>query len=326
MPFKGDTVIVAVSGGADSVSLLLAIDDLRKRKKLELRVVAAHFDHKLRPDSRADFEFVKELAGERKFELAHGEWHRESGGNLEQSARQARYDFLLKTARNLNAGYILTAHTMNDQAETVLMNLIRGSGADGLGGMRPTRPIESDTADGDDETAPFLPFSSAPVLLVRPLLAWATRRDTEGFCHEMGVEYRRDPMNEDVNFRRVWLRKVLIPMIEEMNPKIIETLCHTAELLRFESSALPQNPDAQGNNSLTLRSLTALETPDQYTTIRDWLRQNRGNLRGITQKHIAAIASLAAGRKSGRVAEVPGGTVVKGGGQLEWRENTAKKG
>src|SRR5690348_3739678 len=109
------------------MSLLLAIDDLRRRKKLDLRIVAAHFDHKIRPESNTDLEFVADFAKTRGFELHHGEWKREAGGNLEQNARDARYAFLKSTAASVNAGYVLTAHTMNDQAETFLMNLIRGA-------------------------------------------------------------------------------------------------------------------------------------------------------------------------------------------------------
>ena len=84
LPFRDEAIVVAVSGGADSMSLLLAISDLRKRKKLDLRVVAAHFDHKIRPDSNHDLEFVAAFAKAHGLEMSHGEWKREAGGNLEQ--------------------------------------------------------------------------------------------------------------------------------------------------------------------------------------------------------------------------------------------------
>lgn len=331
LPFAGKTVIVAVSGGADSVSLLFAIDDLRKRRKLDLRVVVAHFDHKLRHDSVSDLEFVRRLTSERKFELAHGEWRRPSGKNLEQMARNARYEFLLDTAEKLDAHYVLTAHTMNDQAETVLMNLIRGSGPGGLSGMRPTRELKLEFK-GTDQTKveePLLPFPSPSVMLVRPLLSWANRRMTEGFCNESDVEYCRDPMNEDLNFKRVWVRKVLIPMLEEVNPKIVETLCRTAELLQdLSRSGTPAATLADLSSTDQLPRLAVLKEikkPDIYSILRSWVRQNRGNLRGIQMKHIESIVRLIHSPKSGRIAELPGGAAVKHRGGLVWRQNKVEK-
>lgn len=313
LPVDGGTVVVvAVSGGADSVSLLLGIDDLRKRKKLDLRVVAAHFDHRLRTGSGADLELVRGLAAERGFELAHGEMRPAPAGNVEQEARKARYEFLAETAERLKAGWVLTAHTMNDQAETVLMNLVRGSGPDGLGGIRRMRPLRPG------------------IVLARPLLSWAKRRDTEGFCLENNVEFTRDPMNEDLNYRRVWVRKVLIPMLAEVNPKIVDTLCDTARLLGDRSGDEPDTPSVIGlpepGTTLDLKHLKTLSEADFNLVIRDWVRANRGNLRGIGAKHVRAVYELAHSGKSGRTAELPGGRVDKTGGRLAWRENKAKKG
>ena len=326
LPFSEQTIVVAVSGGADSVGLLLGIDELRKRKKLDLRIVAAHFDHRLRGDSRSDFEFVRELAKTHKFELAHGEWHRPPGGNLEQSARDARYSFLLKTAQSLGAAFVLTAHTMNDQAETVLMNLIRGSGPDGLGGMHPTRELELELEAPPDDEEPCLPFPAASVKLVRPLIRWAKRRDTEGFCRENQVAFTIDPMNEDLNFRRVWIRKVLLPMLQEANPKIVETLCRTADLLRgAEAAGPPPETHAHPTGSLDLKHLRTLKRADMLPIIRDWVRLRRGSLRGIAMKHVEAIADLILSTKSGRVAELPGGRAEKHGGRLEWHPKNGEK-
>lgn len=321
IPFTGTTIVVAVSGGADSVSLLLAIDDLRKRKKLDLRVVAAHFDHRLRPDSGSDLEFVRELAKKHKFELAYGEWHRSPGGNLEQSARDARYGFLLKTAESLRATHVLTAHTMNDQAETLLMNLIRGSGPEGLGGMHPTRELKLELEAPAKDDEPFLPFPLPTVRLARALLRWAKRSDTEGYCRENDIAFTSDPMNEDLNFRRVWVRKVLIPMLREANPKIVETLCRTAELLRSSGEGAPPPAESATHPSggLDLKHLRTLADSHLYAVLRDWIRLRRGSLRGIGLKHIEAVSELIRSTRSGRVAELPGGAVLKHGGRLVWR-------
>jgi len=327
LPFKGEAIVVAVSGGADSMSLLLAISDLAKRNKLDLRIVAAHFDHKIRPDSNHDLEFVADFAKTHGLEMAHGEWKREAGGNLEQNARDARYEFLKSTADRVNAGYVLTAHTMNDQAETFLINLIRGAGPDGLSGMKPKRAIATDMSGNEDE--PFLPFAEPGITVVRPLLRWAKRRDTENFCLEHKIDFRRDPMNEDINFRRIWVRKVLIPMMEEANPKIVDSLCRTAELISEPPASAGRqivSPKPAAGSSLDLAHLKTLEKTTLFPVLRDWIKLNRGSLRGISTKHTEAIYNLIHSQKSGRVAELPGGDAIKHDGRLSWSPRTPEKG
>jgi tRNA(Ile)-lysidine synthase len=340
LPFSGETVVVAVSGGADSVSLLLALDDLRTRRKLDLRIIVAHFDHRLREASQADLEFVRGLTVARHFELATGEWKHTAGGNLEQNARNARYGFLLETAEKLKARFVLTGHTMNDQAETVLMNLIRGSGITGLGGMRTMRDLGMKVGVSDGLPAsddPFLPFPGLGVSLVRPLLSWSKRFDVEAYCRELEIDFRPDPMNEDLTFKRVWVRKVLLPMIEEMNPKIVDTLCRTAELLQLTSEppasgggfdAMEERrkgEEEKDESGLNVSDLKLLSKTELYAELRSWLREKRGNLRGLQLKHIEAIESLIHSRKSGRVAELPGGAAVKHAGRLEWRQIRVEK-
>ncbi len=348
LPFTDETLIVAVSGGADSSSLLLALDDLRKRDKLKLRLVAAHFNHKLRGhESDADEEFIKHLTAERGFELAIGHGPIPAEGNLEQNARDARYDFLTRTAENLKAYGVVTAHTMNDQAETFLLNLIRGSGIDGLSGMWPVREMrDTETRrhgnaeirqDNDSVSprlpispSPFLPFSSTPQLLIRPLLTWARRKDTENFCRECGVEYRYDTMNEDLSFKRVRVRKILLPVLTDLNPKIIETLARTADLMRQSepgavATGLLEDVTRKAESGISdgsqkdlmIKDLKLLAEPQLYRTLRSWLRTNRGDLRSISLKHIESIERLILSPKSGRLVELPGGGFVrKHGGRL----------
>lgn len=332
LPFSGETFVVAVSGGADSVSLLLALKELREMKKLDLRFVIAHFNHQLRgEESNKDEEFVRRLTTEYGFELAIGHGPVSHEGNLEQNARTARYEFLTQTAENLNAAGVLTAHTINDQAETFLINLIRGSGVDGLSGMKTVRSLKSKVqSPKSDEPDPVAVvqeslFDEGP-LLIRPLLTWAKRIDTENFCHELDVEYRYDTMNEDLAFKRVRVRKVLLPMLEEMNPKIVETLAQTAALLRLETerketkmeeSAKKDGSQAVPDGALSLKELKLIETPELYNKLRGWLGERRGNLRRLELKHIEAIERLIHSKKSGKTIELPGGdTVVKRRGMI----------
>lgn len=329
LPVADSTVVVAVSGGADSVSLLLALEELTKTGKLKNRIVAAHFNHKLRgAESDADEEYVRKLATKFGIELAVGH-SRELKGNVEQSAREARYEFLLTTAINVKAVAVLTAHTVNDQAETFLLNLIRGSGPTGLGGMRVVRhlrnPEEEKRRKGEEEidaAAPPRLLPSSPVLLIRPLLTWAKRRETEGYCQERGIEYCYDTMNEDTAFKRVRIRKILMPLLEDLNPNIIETLANTAYLMQMNIVAGPPQPVADDSDGLLLADLRTLPQTTLYATLRDWLGQRRGNLRSLELKHIKAIERLVHSEKSGRVAELPGGAhVVKSGGRLRYEEN-----
>lgn len=296
LPFSDATVVVAVSGGADSVSLLLAMADLRDRKKLGLRFVAAHFNHGLRgKDSDADEQFAKGLAAKIGVEYVSKKGKVAKAGNLEQNARTARYDFLLKTAKKYGAFAVLTAHTVNDQAETFLMNLLRGSGPDGLAAMPPVRE-----------------FEGGGVLLVRPMLRWASREATESFCADAKSEFRHDAMNEDPSFMRVRVRKELLPQLKAYNPRIVESLAKTAELLARDEPAEAAQPE-----SLELAELAGLTRTGLYSRLREWIRHNRGNLRGVNVKHIEAIERLVHSRKSGKTVELPGSfAVVKGGGRL----------
>ncbi|MBK9528080.1 MAG: tRNA lysidine(34) synthetase TilS [Acidobacteria bacterium] len=301
LPISSGTFVIAVSGGADSVSLLLGVHDLVIRKKLALRVVAAHFNHKLRgSESDRDEEYVRSLCTRLAIELAVGHGSLPKDGNLEQNARDARYKFLSETAANLDSFAVLTAHTVNDQAETFLLNLVRGSGPDGLSGMKPVRSL-----DGD-------------IKLVRPLLMWAKRKETEGFCRDLGVDYCYDTMNEDTAFKRVRIRKILLPLLEDMNPNIIETLANTASLMQnLPAAAMAQPPD-----DLDLATIRDLGESELYSTLRDWLQQKRGSTRALQLKHIKSIERLVHSEKSGRVAELPGGArVVKSGGRLRYEEN-----
>ena len=315
MPFSDETVIVAVSGGADSTALLLALIDLKRRKKLQLEFIVAHFNHKLRGrESDLDEKFVRELARENDLEFVTGSDRIEGTSDVEQRARNARYDFLAKLAKTKKTGFVLTAHTVNDQAETFLLNLVRGSGVDGLCAMTAIRPLERTK-------------KSNGAKLIRPLLHWAKRADTEEFCRDLTVKFRRDRMNDDLRFTRVRIRKTILPELETLNPKIVETLAKTATLLQQKSGGSSNASkgeiealNGERSEQLFVEHLISLPENKRFTAIRAWLIENRGSSRGLTLKHIDAVARLVKSRKSGRLVELPNGdSVVKGGGRLAFR-------
>jgi tRNA(Ile)-lysidine synthase len=353
LPFANETFIIAVSGGADSVGLLLALHELRGRKKLENRFVVAHFNHNLRgADSDKDAEFVRGLTTELNFEFVYKIQHTDSAiqnqkGNLEQNARDARYEFLIETAENLHAEFVLTAHTLNDQAETFLMNLIRGSGLEGLGGMKILRSLKSkaqslkseesfDTSENLSITTP-----NSAIKLARPLLSWAKREDTENFCRLNRIEFRHDAMNDDLKFNRVRIRKILLPLLKDFNPKIIETLAQTAEILRqsaeqlsvndYQSAINNEQPAESGKTRIENQPLQLKDLRDVFPTVlrtilREWLENNRGNLRGLELKHIEAIEKLIASRRSGKIVELPKGeSILKKDGKLYFQSAKVEK-
>ena len=299
LPFSGAKVVAAVSGGADSTALIAALVELRRRKKLKLDIAAAHFDHRLRgAESDADEEFVRSLAESLGVSYICGQMKRPGRANLEQFARRERYAFLEQTADSFGAAFVLTSHTKNDQAETFLINLLRGSGIDGLAAMPTIRSIRPDSA----------------VSLVRPMLSWAVREDTEAFCREAGTGFRTDAMNADPRFTRVRVRRELLPLLREFNPKIVDTLARTAGLLAgvppADVSPLPASP--------TVRELRGLPHAAAAEALRQWLKEQRGNLNSVTATHIDAVIYLVASTKSGTTAQLPGGSVVKRRGRISW--------
>ena len=328
---RGERVVVAVSGGADSTALLLALEELTKAGRLGLEVVAAHLDHGLRGEQGAsDARWVEAQARALGFDVVTGranvgERARGERDNLEQAARRARYEFLSEVARSRGASSVLVAHTLDDQAETVLLRLLRGSGADGAGGMRPERALEE--AAGTRE-------QGSGILLRRPLLGWARRADTESYCRERGVEFRADAMNEDESFARVRARRRLVPLLETFNPRAVEALARAAELLREDSDALeqlaselleqshekaqPKTGDGEegetGNKCarpLRIEVLASAHPALRRRALRQWLALGRGGLRRIEFAHVLAVEKLLEGTRGGRVAELPGGCSVE---------------
>ncbi len=306
LPFSGETIVVAVSGGADSVSLLLALAELCERKKVTNAIVVAHFDHRLRGQkSREDADLVAGLAAHCGFGFevgaAVGEFAIARKGNLEQNARRARYRFLGSIREKYSAFAVLTAHTIDDQAETFLLNLIRGSGPTGLRAMRAVN--DEFSCDDDD---------SASMRLVRPMIGWAMRTDTIDFCRSKQIEFRVDPMNSDRRFTRVRIREELIPELKTYNPSIVDVLARTAAMI-----PIPEPPKTE--LELRIGDLGELTDEARANVLRAWIKSERGTLRGVGTKHIDAILRLISSRKSGRVVELPGGAqVVKGGGKLKF--------
>lgn len=313
LPFADETAIVAVSGGADSTALLLALDELKNAHKLSTKICVAHLDHRLRSTSAKDAAWVKELANKLGYECVVGrskveEIARENADNLEQAAREARYAFLERTAKRKSAQYVLTGHTMDDQAETVLMRLMRGSASPGLGGMEQVRPFGK----------------TSKIKLVRPIL-WARRSETETYCRVRKTEFLTDEMNADQKFSRVKVREQLLPLMQSFNNKIVEAISRTASQLREDAAVLLNDSDAllrraavldNGEDEtqtpvLDVKVLAVAAPALRRRALRQWIAEARGNTRRLEMVHLLAVENLLEGTAGGRVVELPGGLRVR---------------
>ncbi|MCA1589941.1 MAG: TilS substrate-binding domain-containing protein, partial [Acidobacteria bacterium] len=155
-----------------------------------------------------------------------------------------------------------------------------------------------------------------------PLLRWATRADTEEYCRDRDVAYRHDSMNDDPRFTRVRVRKELIPMLAEFNPKIVETLARTAAMF----ADLQPEPEILQPETFSVKEAKGRAPDELRQMLREWLSHRRGSLRGITLKHIEAIERLIASEKSGRIVEIPGRSrIVKSGGRLTFKNIKVEK-
>ena len=320
LPMSDGTVVVAVSGGADSTALLLAIEELRTNHKLHTAICVAHLDHKLRKSSSKDAKWVSDLAAKLGFKSVIGrskvaEAARAENDNLEQAAREARYAFLERTAKRVSANYVLTAHTMDDQAETILLRLMRGSAGAGLGGMESLRPLAKNSS----------------IKLARPLL-WARRIETEAYCRLRKVEFLSDEMNDDQRFARVKVRKQLLPLMQSFNNRIVEALSRTAEHLREDGAVLLNDSDAllrrasisdeeseTKTPALDVKVLSNAPTALRRRALRQWISEARGGTRRLEMVHLSSVENLLKGNAGGRVVELPsGGRVVRRRNRLEF--------
>jgi tRNA(Ile)-lysidine synthase len=234
----GDRVVVAVSGGADSVALLHLL--LALRPQFQLALTVAHLNHNLRGQAASeDAEFVAQLAGQSGLPLVAdslpvADIAAQRRQSLEETARQVRYAFLWRAARQTNSRKIAVGHHAGDQAETILMHLLRGSGPGGLQGMLPLIGLEKMGLFPDDVRS--LPAENAP-RLIRPLLN-TPRNAIHSFCQAQNLPFRQDASNRDTSFFRNRIRHQLIPSLETYNPNIQQGLLQLATILRAEAGII----------------------------------------------------------------------------------------
>jgi len=298
MTARGDLVLVAVSGGPDSTALLHALSQLQD--ELGIRLRAAHVHHGIRGrEADRDATAAQALARRLKvrFSLrrvdapAHARKHRLS---LETAARDLRYAALDAIARRHRAGKIATGHTMDDQGETVLLNMLRGTGPRGLAGIPPVRGR-----------------------IIRPLL-WVTREEVSAYCQTHTLGYRLDRSNLELAHARNRVRHRVIPVLRRIEPAVVPHLAALAAIMRAEDEFMSRHAEAAFASAASSRSnehqvvlrldaFAALAPALQPRVMRIAVAKVKGDELDLDSERIAAAVRLAISGRTGAVVELPGG-------------------
>ena len=290
---NGDTIVVGVSGGPDSMTLLNILISLNKMKKIDCKIVVAHINHGIRVEADEETKYVQEFCKknnipcyvkkEKVEELA-----KESKIGTEEAGRKLRYSFFEEVAYKCKANKIATAHTANDNAETILMNIIRGTGLSGIKGIEIKRENK----------------------FIRPIIE-LTRKEIEEYCEEQKLEPKIDKTNNENIYTRNKVRNELIPFIEkEFNPNIITSLNRMSQLVSKEDEYLEKqvkktyeqvlieeylgNKQLEGSNTiiLDLKKFNCEETVIKNRLVRYTINILMGSKQNIEKIHITDIVKL----------------------------------
>lgn len=293
---QGERVLVAVSGGVDSVVLLDILCRLAAEYTLDLTI--AHLDHGLRGEAaREDARFVAHLARKEKLALIEkkldvAEFSKEKRIGIEEGARLLRRDFLHAAADEVGAAKIALGHTQNDRGETMLFNLIRGAGPTGLVGIRPVN-----------------------LSVIRPLIE-VSREEILSYARSCDLPWREDRTNQDLSFSRNRIRHRILPLLREMNPRVLAALQRTADLLATEELALDDLlaplwvkvliVQAEDRIVIQRGRLSQLYKGVQALLLRRGIARLRGDLQGIEKVHIDALLGLVASHRAHGKLDLPG--------------------
>jgi tRNA(Ile)-lysidine synthase len=291
-------VLVAVSGGADSIALLFCLHNLSS--DLHLSLTVAHLNHRIRgAEGDADEDFVRKICAGLQLPLISEtidikQQAQSEKRNVEELARQRRYDFLHRTAHRIGTQKIAVGHTLNDQAETAIFRFLRGSGMEGLSAIFPI-------VDG---------------IVIRPLIE-CSRSTILDYLEQSGVPFREDSTNKDLQHARNRIRRELLPYLERhFNPRLVETLARETQLIRETWSFISGRAKeifadlhSRSDNSISIdiKDFLLVHPALQKEVLREALRECLGSLRGITSVHVGRILSLCRTEQSGAMVQLPRG-------------------
>ncbi len=315
---ESDRVVVAVSGGPDSMALLYFLNSIKRQ--LRLYLIVAHLNHGIRGSAaKKDAEFVERAAKKMRLRAVIKSEYvpriaRKNKLSVEEAARNCRYDFYLAVAREYDANKIALGHTKDDQAETVLMRLVRGSGLLGLSGIPPVRTFEDK-------------------LIIRPLID-VSKEEILAFLAKKKIPFRRDSTNARPIYARNKIRLKAIPFLKkEFNPAIEETLVQIARNLRLDYDYLANIAETKfkryaklldGSVKLRLDFLKE-ETALQRMIIRECIKRAKGDLNSVTYGHWEDLNGLLK-KKARWSMTLPGGLFIRhAGNALVFTRNAAKK-
>jgi len=313
-----EIVVVGVSGGADSVCLLHVLAKWQKGLGIKLHV--AHLNHRLRGvESEADAKYVSNLAGSLGIPITIDRqdvaaYRIERNLSVEEAARELRYAFLAKVAREVGANRIAVGHTRDDQVETILMHLLRGTGITGLCGLAPCSPMVYDSQGMS------LPTKRNNLLVIRPLLD-VTREETTSYCQEHQLDPRIDSSNRSLSFFRNRLRLQLLPLLRQYNPSLDQALLRLADIAKEDNAFIEQQASElwnevarQDNNAIYLdrKQIASLPIALQRQLLRAAVTKLAGDTRDIEASHIEAARNLL-NKPVGKRVSLPHGFICQGG-------------
>ncbi len=297
----GQHVVAAVSGGTDSLALLLGLSEINQAGLIAVQV--AHFDHLLRTESKEDARYVLQVASKLGLPISLGsadveEIARVERRGIEETARRERYRFLGEVCQAVGAAAVVTGHTADDQVETRLLHVVRGSGLHGLTGM----------ADDVRLAWPGV----APVRVVRPLLK-VTRAATEAFCRERGMTPREDPSNTDRRFSRNRLRHEVVPSLTTLNPRLAESLDRLGQIASDAEDFVEAELDRR------LSTVVSVVAGDWLIDRAAWRELHPALKRALLRRAAAEISPYAAPLTAGHVEEaMAAADAAPAGTRLAW--------
>ena len=282
---NGDKIVVGVSGGPDSICLVDILNEIKNDKKINFELAICHINHLIREEAKEDEKFVEEYAKEKNIPFFSKEIDvvclaKEQKIGTEEAGRIARYAFFEEILQKINGTKIATAHTKNDNAETVLMNLLRGSGTAGLKGISPIRDNK----------------------YIKPLIQ-ISREEIEAYCEEQKLNPRYDKTNSENIYTRNKVRNILIPLIKkEFNPNIIDTIDRLSTLAKKENEYLEKTTKEKYDELLIKEEKNEIILNLKKFNIQDEVIKSRiiiytikrlmGTSQGIEKVHIDDIITL----------------------------------
>ena len=282
---EGDKIVIGVSGGSDSITLLYLLNKYKEKFKIKLYV--CHINHKIRKDSTIDEQYVENMCSKMnvpfyKKRVQVEQIAKENKMGTEEAGRIIRYEFFREIAKKENANKIAIAHNMNDNAETMLLNLIRGTGLSGLEGITPKENN-----------------------IIRPLIN-SKKTDINNFCKENNIEYKIDSTNKQNIYRRNIIRNEVLPKLEEINPSIVETLSRTSKLIKQNNTFIKETTKSEYKKiahiisneekthiEINLKEFNLLNENIKQNVILKAIEEIQGNTKNVEKTNIDEVIQIA---------------------------------